>query len=51
MRIVGAEFLHADGRTNGWTEERTDMTDLEVVFAILRKRLNTVRTIVSSAGI
>ena len=31
IRSVGAELYHADGRTNGRTDEDTDMTKLTVV--------------------
>jgi len=39
IRPVGAEFFHADGRT----DRLTDMTKLLVAFAILRTRLK-IRT-------
>ena len=37
IRPVGAELFHADG----WTEGRTDTTQLTVAFANLRTRLET----------
>jgi len=35
IRPVEAELLQADGRTDRWTDEQTDMTKLRVNF---RKR-------------
>ena len=32
IRPVGAELFHADRRTEGWTDRRTDMKKLIVAF-------------------
>ena len=40
---VVAEMLHADRLNDGRTDRRTDMTKLIMTFAILRKRLKTVK--------
>jgi hypothetical protein len=45
IRSVGAELLHADGRTGGRTDRQTDRHDEANIrfFAILRKRLKRLK--------
>jgi len=43
IRPVGAEWFHADRQTDGWTDRRTDATQLIVAFCKFAKANKTMR--------